>query len=73
MKRSAITIDYLKRVFLALLFMLTGTSGAPAVAHPYAWIDLRSTVVLDAAMMGFHETKRMAEIEGICESCKLEG
>jgi ABC-type uncharacterized transport system substrate-binding protein len=49
MKRSAITIYYLKSGFLALLFMLTGASGTPAVAHPHAWIDLRSTVVLDAA------------------------
>ena len=73
MKRSAITIDYLKSGFLALLFILTGASGTPAVAHPHAWIDLRSTVVLDAAMLGFHETQGMADIEGICESCNLEG
>ncbi len=49
MKRSAIAIDYLSGGFLALLFMLAGAGGFPAVAHPHAWIDLRSTVVLDAA------------------------
>jgi ABC-type uncharacterized transport system substrate-binding protein len=48
MKRLAITIDFLKSGFFALLFMLAGASGAPAIAHPHAWIDLRSTVVLDA-------------------------
>jgi len=48
MTRSTITIDSLKGGFLALLFMLAGASGVPAVAHPHAWIDLRSTVVLDA-------------------------
>ncbi|MBM3506026.1 MAG: DUF1007 family protein [Alphaproteobacteria bacterium] len=48
MKRSTVTIDYLRGGFLALLFMLAGASGVPAVAHPHAWIDLRSTVVLDA-------------------------
>ncbi|MGF1627993.1 MAG: DUF1007 family protein [Kiloniellaceae bacterium] len=48
MKRSTITIDYLRSGYLALLFMLAGASGVPAVAHPHAWIDLRSTVVLDA-------------------------
>jgi ABC-type uncharacterized transport system substrate-binding protein len=49
MKRPAITLDHLRSGFLALLLMLAGAGGAPAVAHPHAWIDLRSTVVLDAA------------------------
>lgn len=49
MKRSTITINYLRGGFLALLFVLAGASGVPAVAHPHTWIDLRSTVVLDAA------------------------
>ncbi|MDA0785842.1 MAG: DUF1007 family protein, partial [Proteobacteria bacterium] len=48
MKRSTISIDYLRGGLLALLFMLAGARGAPALAHPHAWIDLRSTVVLDA-------------------------
>ena len=49
MKRSAITTYHLKNGFLALLFILAGANGTPAAGHPHAWIELRSTVVLDAA------------------------
>ncbi|MGD9536724.1 MAG: DUF1007 family protein [Alphaproteobacteria bacterium] len=32
---------------LVLLFMAAGVGASPAAAHPHAWIDLRSTVILD--------------------------
>lgn len=31
-----------------LLGLLVGVAAVPALAHPHAWIDLRSTIVLDA-------------------------
>jgi ABC-type uncharacterized transport system substrate-binding protein len=48
MKRSTILLDWPRGAFLLLFFLLTIGSGRPATAHPHAWIDLRSTVVLDS-------------------------
>lgn len=42
-----ITINCLRIRFLAVLLCLVGAGGIPAVAHPHAWIDVRSTVLLD--------------------------
>lgn len=36
-----------KDALLALLFLAFGAIASPAAAHPHAWIDLRSTVILD--------------------------
>ena len=41
------TAPCLKGRILAMLFMLAGAGSFPAAAHPHAWIDLRSTVVLN--------------------------
>lgn len=46
-KLSMTGVKYLKRGFLAMLLMLFGASGFSALAHPHAWIDLRSTVILN--------------------------
>ena len=47
-RRSLSLVRGLTKALLALLVCLTAGS-LPARAHPHAWIDLRSTVVLDAA------------------------
>jgi len=37
------------RALLALMFCVVAAGSSPVRAHPHAWIDLRSTVVLDTA------------------------
>jgi ABC-type uncharacterized transport system substrate-binding protein len=41
-------VRYLTRVILALLLLAGAAGRLPAAAHPHAWIDLRSSVILDA-------------------------
>ena len=40
-------IKCLKRGCLAIFLMLSGAGIFPVLAHPHAWIDLRSTVILN--------------------------
>lgn len=40
-------VKFLKAASLCLFVALMGAGSAPAVAHPHAWIDIRSAVLLD--------------------------
>lgn len=41
-------LSYLKRTLLPVLSVLAVCLSGSAIAHPHGWIDLRSTVILDA-------------------------
>ncbi|MBK8160989.1 MAG: DUF1007 family protein [Rhodospirillaceae bacterium] len=53
---SSLQAFILRSVLLGLLICLVNASFTPAMAHPHAWIDVRSTVVLD-------ETGKMTAID----------
>jgi ABC-type uncharacterized transport system substrate-binding protein len=47
MKLTTTALAFLKAGSLGLLIVLAGAGGLPAAAHPHAWIDVESTVLLD--------------------------
>jgi ABC-type uncharacterized transport system substrate-binding protein len=46
--RLKTSIYYLKTLTLVIFLIALGSGWTPAAAHPHVWIDLRSTVVLNA-------------------------
>jgi ABC-type uncharacterized transport system substrate-binding protein len=47
MKLITTTLAFLKAGSLGLLITMAGAGGLPAAAHPHAWIDVESAVILD--------------------------